>query len=357
MIKENTIRGDEMNRYFKTVLLIAILMGLLLSFIFIGIVSFGMNEHLQMLWVTTAMTTNSHKWLATSFVPQKVIDQIMEETKIDDSGYESEIFEFQKPDKIHVNYYAHYEDIRDDRDDYEKEGYEILQEGLYLKEVSGDLWRGKIMLVTDPRKIKILDTPKQYEAGTTLRKMSESAGAIAAVNAGGFIDGPNYDSNGGIPAGLLIKNGVVISPRTITDEVHSMIGLNRDGVLVLRKTDAIWAMNNGIEQAVTFAPFLIVNGERTIKSGTGGWGIAPRTAIGQRPSGELLFLVIDGRQPTWSIGSDLRDLQDVLYDEGCVNAAMLDGGSSTVMIYKGEFVNRPSLGKERFVNNAWGIFE
>ena len=34
-----------------------------------------------------------------------------------------------------------------------------------------------------------------------------------------------------------------------------------------------------------------------ITHGDGGWGVGPRTAIGQRKDGTVLFLVIDGRQP------------------------------------------------------------
>ena len=69
----------------------------------------------------------------------------------------------------------------------------------------------------------------------------------------------------------------------------------------------------------------------------------------------MIFLVIDGRQPTWSIGVDIKVVQDVLLQEGCSNAALLDGGSSTVMIYNQEFMNRPSLGYERWINNCWAV--
>lgn len=324
-----------------------------LALLFMLIATFGVAPKLQTIWVTTAMTTMNHQWLATAFVPEETINRIMEENRVDDSGYKSEIIEFVTPAEDDATSETSEEDTMDS---YEREGYEKLESGVYLKEVKGSTWRGNVMLVQDPKRIRMIDTDSQFEKGTTIKKMTGKSGAIAGINAGGFNDGPNYDSNGGVPVGLLIKDGLIINPQTITDEIFSMIGINEDGVLILKKTTAIWAMNSRIKQAVTFAPFLIVNGEKTIKSGTGGWGIAPRTAMGQRPTGEMLFLVIDGRQPTWSIGVDLKVLQDTLYDEGCINAAMLDGGSSTVMVYKGEFVNRPSLGKERFVNNCWGVF-
>lgn len=240
-------------------------------------------------------------------------------------------------------------------DGYIAEGYDKLEAGVYLKEVSGLTWRGYMMLVSEPTRVRLRDTSMQYECGENVMTMVKNAGAVAGINGGGFVDGPNYDSNGGTPGGLLIEEGEIVCPLTVDDTVYNMIGINRDGVLVLRHCTADWALSNGIVSAVSFAPFLVVNGEGMVKNGTGGWGIAPRTAIGQRQSGEMLLLVIDGRQADWSLGCDLDVLQDVMLAEGAVNAAMLDGGSSTAMVYNGEYVNRPSLGHERWINNCFVV--
>jgi hypothetical protein len=89
------------------------------------------------------------------------------------------------------------------------------------------------------------------------------------------------------------------------------------------------------------------------QNGDGGWGIAPRTAIGQRKTGEVLFLVIDGRTID-SIGATLKDIQDILLQYGAYNASNLDGGSSTTMYFNGKVINKPSdkLG-ERTVPTAF----
>lgn len=239
--------------------------------------------------------------------------------------------------------------------DYISEGYELLEEGLYLKEVSGLTWRGYVMLVEDPFRVKLVDTSTQYYCGENVMTMTKNAGAVAGINGGGFQDGANYDSNGGTPAGLLIEDGKIVHPLEIDDTVYNMIGINQNGALVLRHCTAQWALDNGIVSAVSFAPFLVVNGEGLIGEGSGGWGIAPRTAIGQRKTGEFLFLVIDGRQVDWSVGCDLDVLQNVMLEEGAYNASMLDGGSSTAMVYNGEYVNRPSLGHERWINNCFVV--
>lgn len=357
--------------YKKKILLKRVTIAIFAS-IMIGISSFyivivsGFFPDIQELWVTTAMTTLDHKWLATAFINQETIDDIVERTYVDDSGYETNTTMIQIKEEAET---LPVEEITNEvkqeikevvetpkLDMYvEVEGYTLLEEGIYTKRVKGSTWAGNLMLVTDPTRVHLVDTKFQFEKGQTVKQMIADNEALAGINGGGFVDGPNYDSNGGIPAGLLMKEGVVINPTTDNGAKHSVIGFNEEHILVLGKMTIEEAKKAGIKDCVSFAPFLIVNNEKVIKEGNGGWGIAPRTALGQRAHGEIIFLVIDGRQPTHSIGVDVKVLQDILADEGCINAAMVDGGSSTVMIYKDTFVNKPSLGRERWINNAWVI--
>ena len=80
---------------------------------------------------------------------------------------------------------------------------------------------------------------------------------------------------------------------------------------------------------------LISNGEpnTSLKS-----GLNPRTAIGQRSDGAVLLLVINGRQLT-SLGASYQDLVDIFLDYGAVNACNMDGGSSSLMWYQGDYIN------------------
>ena len=96
----------------------------------------------------------------------------------------------------------------------------------------------------------------------------------------------------------------------------------------------------GIRDAVTFGPFLIVNGKASEVLGNGGWGTAPRTAIAQRQDGIVLFLVIDGRTAT-KPGADMDDLIEILQNYGAYNAANLDGGTSSVLVVDNVIVNDP----------------
>ena len=352
-------RGQSIRIIFIKAILSIASLGMLGFIGFYVVVLSGLFPTLQELWVTSAMTTMSHQWCATYFIDSETIGDIMERTHVDDSGYSTTTSLVMTKES---NNYEHYfsifglkSDFFSQDKEYYAQGYEKLEDGLFTKAVSGPTWKGNLMLVTDPSRVSITDTHQQFVLGETVVSMVKRAGGIAGVNAGGFADGPNYDSRGEIPSGLLIKNSEVIYPNSDDGTRYSVIGINDNNVLVLGKMTMSEAKKKNIRDAITFSPFLIVNGETVIKSGNGGWGIAPRTAIGQRQTGEIIFLVIDGRQVGHSIGVDLRVLQDVLYEEGCINAAMCDGGSSTVMVYNGKFVNKPSLGYERYINNCWLI--
>ena len=95
-----------------------------------------------------------------------------------------------------------------------------------------------------------------------------------------------------------------------------------------------------LKSAVTFGPIIIINGQPTIRGGDGGWGIQPRTAIGQRKDGIVLFLVVDGRRVD-SIGAGMKDLSEIMIKYGAYNAANLDGGNSSVLVINDKIMNRP----------------
>lgn len=68
----------------------------------------------------------------------------------------------------------------------------------------------------------------------------------------------------------------------------------------------------------------------------------PRTAMGVKSDGTLLFVTVDGRQPEVSVGMSLPELTDLMLELGCVSAINLDGGGSTTMVINGRVVNHPS---------------
>ena len=93
------------------------------------------------------------------------------------------------------------------------------------------------------------------------------------------------------------------------------------------------ALDRGVRDAVSFGPVLVVNGEAVEVNGSGS-GLNPRTAI----DGSILLVVIDGRQVN-SLGASYSDVIELMLEYGAVNAANLDGGSSSLMYYNGEYIN------------------
>ena len=132
----------------------------------------------------------------------------------------------------------------------------------------------------------------------------------------------------------------------MNDEKRDVVALTKSGKLLVGRHTINEMKKDGVTEAVSFGPAIIVNGKKTINSGDGGWGIAPRSAIAQRNDGAIILIVIDGRQIN-SLGATLREMQDELYEFGAYNAANLDGGSSSTLIYKNEVINNPcdSLGE------------
>ena len=78
----------------------------------------------------------------------------------------------------------------------------------------------------------------------------------------------------------------------------------------------------------------------------------PRTAVGQRADGSVVFLTTDGRQPGYSVGMTNFELAQALVRYGAVRGMALDGGGSSTLAFEGTVLNSPSDGKERAVSTA-----
>ena len=222
-----------------------------------------------------------------------------------------------------------------------------------VEEVNGPTFHGKMMIVNDPSRIFVESVQEfgEDKDGETITSMVERTGAVAAINGGGFYDPGGY-GRGGMPWGVVIKNGQLVwysAKGEFRDSI--IIGFDQDHKLQFGKMTPEEALDRGIQEGLSFRPALIMDGKRVPLSGTGG-GLNPRTAIGQRKDGAVLMLVVDGRQPD-SIGASFKDLQDVMLTYGAVNAANLDGGSSSTLVYKGEILNNISMIGLRKISTAF----
>ena len=313
-------------------------------------------EKWRTIWIETAMTTADHQWLATAFIPGSVIDKVMahkndasdviggsehlnnaDETSSADtekplpdepdepSPEEPDGSDILGQNKLVVggNDYAGYKVLVNDTD-----------EGIVISEIHENGYRGKIMLIDDPSRVFLGTTDKKDTEGLRIKAMMSLYGAVAGINASGFAD-PNDQGTGSDIVGMSYDGEFW---GEYVDFYDSILITTENRLVVGRVLD--WEKYN-IRAGIQFGPVLIADGEAMV-SGSGGYGIQPRTAIGQREDGVIVFLVIDGRQIGWSLGCTVEDLVNILQKYNVINAACCDGGSSSVLAYKGEVITKNS---------------
>lgn len=313
--------NSKSKRIIRNVIFIFVILIVICLFLLYGPFSFFRDAI-----ITSAMTTKSHHYLAKLFYSDDIIYKVLDENKI------VEIGEFSDPKSIDINGNIEV------NSKYEKQ---ILDHGdkLYkLIRIRGKGYRGYLVAIYEPSKVKLAVSSELGKNGEFITKVAHDNNVVVAINASGFYD-PENNGTGGIPHGTVIKDGKVISEFEDAPFGGGFIGFTNENKLLLGKMTSEEAISV-YRDAVEFGPFLIVNGKASFIKGNGGWGIAPRTAIGQRQDGIVLFLVIDGRTVT-SIGANMVDLTQIMMSYGAYNAANLDGGSSTELLIDGEIINVP----------------
>ena len=105
-----------------------------------------------------------------------------------------------------------------------------------------------------------------------------------------------------------------------------------------------------IRDGCCFGPVLIMDGETNLEAYNNNSGYNPRTAIGQRADGAVIFVCIDGRQAA-SLGGTYADIINIMVEYGAVNACNMDGGSSSVMMYRDAQGRFGEAGAVTMINN------
>ncbi len=224
--------------------------------------------------------------------------------------------------------------------------------GIQIKDVSGKNFIGKLMIIDDPSRLDVGLAPVIGEKSASLSEIIDNTGAVGGINGGGFLEDKLIVSHA-TPNGITIQNGQIKSMQKGLS-TYSVIGFTKDNILLVSNNmtlDEIKKAN--LRCSLSFGPALILNGKPLVKKG--GATLQPRSAIAQRKDGTILLLAIDGRQSA-SRGATLKDVQDLLLENGAYNAANLDGGSSTTMAYQGKILNNPcDITGERSIASAFVI--
>ena len=319
----------------------------------LGILLYGPYNGFRDWLITSAMTTMTHQWIAYLFYDEDTINAVMASNRVDEVQEDTDtnaivVGVSEEPEKTYENEYE--KAILEKNNP--RDTYKII-------EIEGKGYSGYLAAIYDPSKIHTLVTSKIGTSGQYLTTMAKNNKAVVAINGGGF-DDPNYSSNAANPLGITYSKGKLLTSYYYAG-AGGIIGFDTNNKLVLSsKCTEQSAKSLKIRDAVTCGPFLIVNGKKSGVVGNGGWGTAPRTAIGQRKDGIVLFLVVDGRTVKRP-GADMDDLIEIMQNYGAYNAANLDGGTSTAMTVNYELINDPvdSSGahKTRFVSTGFGLIE
>ena len=291
----------------------------------IVLICHGPSESAKELFATTILETGQLKFLANVFLSKDEIQAIVDKNSLQDMQEEIDTNLI----KTEVN--------------KEKKLIEI-------EKVSGNNFEGTMMIVNDPSKISLATTYPWGEYGKELGVIVDEANAIAGVNGGIYYSSGN---KGGRPYGVTVSNGEIqdISLGLTGlyligfDEdnllrIINLEGMNKDSVKKLVKDekirDAISFQEEASDKNNHFVK-LIINGEKRELNGMGS-GANPRTAIGQRKDGSVLILVTDGRGKNGHLGATASDLIEIMAEYGAMNAANLDGGSSSSLYYNKEYL-------------------
>lgn len=305
--------------------------------------------------VSKAMSTTDHQYLATWFYDRGSISNIIKDMG-QSSKAEKDLMSIEGINYEPKKYANKYEEdlfAKENEDDI----YKIIP-------ISGTVngssrsYSGYMTIVYDPADVTLAISagastePGNY--GQVLSVLHQNSGALVSMNAGGFYD-PYWRSNGGIPHGDIIKDGKLLTsfPRGI--ETGGMVGFNNENKLVLKRMGAEQALAEGIRDAVDWGPYLVVNGRDLFPNKSHYTWAVGRTAIGQRPDGIVLLVVIDGMQ-AHSHGASYSDLSSLFLKYGATNASSMDGGTSTSMYADDKYLNNPFNGHVRTIRqlpNAW----
>ena len=344
-------------------------------------------------FIATAMETMRHRWLATAFFPPAVVKAVTDQmaatqeaqigvnsewnkgTKLDETAKaaadeeEEENPEDQLPEdqkaffelfseidfdsmqtyvKRHPEVVARgWDKIKINESDTDSDGVDILttqgdrvlaldvKNAVLLIRVTGSGYRGVLALAKDPARVSIQVASSLGSYGEVAGEIAEAHDGILAMTASGFIDNGGA-GNGGILAGYAMCDGEEYG-REHMGWSYKRAELHKDNLLYI--TDAQAEVHPDTTDAVEFMPALIVDGEVLVDE-TNFWNaINPRAVIGQNANHDIMMLVIEGRQYN-SLGTGVVECAAILHRYDCMQAMNLDGGSSAIMWYDGEYVTR-----------------
>ncbi|MBE6916327.1 MAG: hypothetical protein E7470_00290 [Ruminococcaceae bacterium] len=339
-----TKRKEKNQLWLRIVLRSLLVIFTLILLLFVGLcvvmntIFNGPSESARNVLTMSLLESSGMKWCPAIFIGQETVDEIR-------SSVQATL-----PNDISVSDQVI---IRPD-DSVAQSEWKDYPDGIRIDFISGDTYNAYVMIIRDPSAVYMATSNDNFSLdvpGTRINYQIEKEGAIAAINAGAFYDNGQISSVvGSVPEGLVIAGGKVVWDEGQAPE-EGFVGFNKDNTLVVAKSmTGSKAMELGIRDGCCFGPVLIMDGVVNEEAYNKNSGWNPRTSIGQRADGAVLFVCIDGRQ-AGSLGGSYADMIDIMTEYGAINACNLDGGSSTVMLYRDTYGRYGDAGKVQMINN------
>ena len=332
------------NVFFKTLIIIVITLAFLLGTLYAMLMKFknGPSETAKNMFITTILETGQLKFVASLVCTPEEIKAIVDANSMKDMKTEvdSELI------KVPISTAVEPDNIPGDNTD-EADEHIFDENGVCIEEISGRSFFAKMMIISNPAQISVGTTYPWGEYGKNLDVIVSECGGIGGVNGGAYVSTAN---KGGSPLGVVVQDGNITYNEPDSLSGAYMVGFNTDNILIIKNLEGMnstrfseYVVTEHIRDAIAFQDEatdannhfvpLIINGEARQLGGQGS-GANPRTAIGQRADGSILILVTDGRGTAGHLGATASDLIGIMMEYGAVNAANIDGGSSSSMVYK-----------------------
>ena len=341
---------------------------------------------LRDLYIETALGTMNHKWLATAFVPGDVVQEVHEaleaarqaqmgqnsadwELEARPAGSFFELFPELNEAEVRAWVDAHPEAIKNGWDNfyvnqaglddagtdlYTRQGDQVLAidaaNGLLVLRVRGERYRGVLILGKDPARLSCAPSASWGERGQRAGEIAAANNALVALTGSGFRDAEGA-VEGALQTGAAMCGGAVYGDHLKSG--YKRMELHSDNTLHV--VDAPAEFHPDCTDATEWTPALIVDGVTVVSKEDHYNALNPRCCLGQTRDGTILMLCIEGRYMD-SFGATAPECAAVLERYDAYQAMNLDGGTSAICWYQGEYITRcsdPERRSGRLLPNVW----
>lgn len=347
------------------------------------------------IYIETAMSTTSHHWLATWFIPHNIIDEVIaardalfEGQKDLESKWDSDptpvpsqtpvpiiidpaeqffetYWELDSPsvrkylEKHSIDTEEEFNNLKINNMDGEKKLYTVkkdlilslnVKNSLILLGLEGDTYVGKMAIVKDPSLVCLGKASNLGSQGDVIDRFGENYDAVLAINASGFRDKGGHGTGGSV-RGSLVIDGVEYGQMETNSNLKFYGMKKKNNQFYICNP---WSVNvKKFRWGMQFFPALIVDGKIVVE-GTFGMGLQPRSTVGQAKDGTFMMVIVDGRQIGYSIGCTVEECANQMKKYHAYQGANLDGGSSSIMWYEGSQITKSSSpsGFGRYLPNS-----